>query len=97
MSRVNKIRFLVQRESGECKCGLNERIYNSKQKWNPNEYRRECKELDDWGSCEKGYMWNPSTWDCECYKICKIDEYLNTKTCSCEKRLIGELVLECED
>ena len=42
-------------------------------------------------------MWNSSTCDCESNKACKIDEYLNIRTCSCEKRLIGKLVLECED
>ena len=34
---------------------------------------------------------------CECNKACKIDEYLDIKNCSCEKRLIDKLVLECED
>ena len=42
-------------------------------------------------------MWNPSTCDYECYNVGKIDEYLGTKNCSCEKRLIGELALGCED
>ena len=42
-------------------------------------------------------MWNPSTCDCECNKACKIDEYLDIKNCSCEKNLIGKLLLECED
>ena len=28
---------------------------------------------------------------------CKIDKYLDIKTCSCQKRLIGEIVLACED
>ena len=42
-------------------------------------------------------MWNPSTCDCGCNKACKIDEYLDIKNCSCEKRLTGKLVLECED
>ena len=37
-----------------------------------------------WGLCE----WN---------KEYKIDEYLDLKNCSWEKRLIGKLVLECED
>ena len=32
MSRVNKARFLAQHESCECKCRLNENVYNSKQK-----------------------------------------------------------------
>ena len=42
-------------------------------------------------------MWNPSTCVCECNKACKIDEYLDIKNCSCEKNLIGKLLLECEE
>ena len=42
-------------------------------------------------------MWNLSTCNSECNKAFKIDEYLNIKNCSCEKRLIGKLVLGCED
>ena len=42
-------------------------------------------------------MWNPSTYDCECNKAGEIDEYLDIKNCSCGKRSIGKLVLECED
>ena len=34
--------------------------------------------------------------DCECNKTCKIDKYLDIKNCSCEKRLVGKLVFECE-
>ena len=41
-------------------------------------------------------MWNPSTCDCECNKAFKIGKYLDGN-CSCEKWLIGNLVLECED
>ena len=52
-----KQRFLVQHEPCECKCELNESVCNSRQKWNHNECRSECKELDNWGFCEKGYMW----------------------------------------
>ena len=58
MSGVNETRFLVQHDSCECKCGLNESVCSSKKKWNHNECRCECTELDDWGFCEKGYMWN---------------------------------------
>ena len=42
-------------------------------------------------------MWNSSICDFECNKACKIDNYLGIKNCSCEKRLISKLVLECED
>ena len=97
MSGVNETRFLIQYELCESKCGLNEGVCNSKQKWNHNKYRCECKELDDWSSCKKGYMWNHSKCDCELMQRQKIDEYLDTKNCSCEKRLIGKVVLACED
>ena len=63
MSGVNETRFLVQYELCESKCGLNESVCNSKQKWNHNKYRCECKELDDWSSCKKGYVWNHSKCD----------------------------------
>ena len=86
MSGVNETRFLVQYGSCECKCGLNESVCNSRQKWNHKECR--CEELDDWGSYEKGYMWNSITCDCECNKACKIDEFLHIKNCPWDKRLI---------
>ena len=41
-------------------------------------------------------MWKPKTCDSESNKAWKIDEYLDVKNYSCEKRLIGKLVLECE-
>ena len=41
--------------------------------------------------------WNLIRCDCECNKIYKIDEYLDIKSCSCEKYLTGKLVLECEN
>ena len=39
MSGVNVTRFLVQHESRECKCALNESVCNSEHKWNHNECR----------------------------------------------------------
>ena len=42
-------------------------------------------------------MLNPSRWDCECNKACKINEDLDTKNCSCEKYLVSKLALECKD
>ena len=76
---------------------MNDNVCNSKQKWNLNKFRCECKELDDWGSCKNDYLWNPSTCDCECNKASKICEYLDIKTCSYKNRLIGKLVLACQD
>ena len=36
-------------------------------------------------------------YNCECNKVCKIEEYLDTKNFSCKKHLFGKLVLACED
>ena len=44
----------------------------------------------------KMIIWNPSKFDCECNKACKIDK-IDIKNCSCEKYLFGELILACED
>ena len=44
ISEVNETRFLVQHKSCECKCRLNERVYNSKQKWNHDECWCACKD-----------------------------------------------------
>ena len=55
----------------------------TRSKWNKifssthNESRFEGKELDDWGSCKNDYMHKLSTYDCECNKAGKIDEYLD--------------------
>ena len=65
----------------EFKFGLNETACNSKQKWKHDECRRECQEVDD---SKDDYMWNPITCDCECNKPCKIEKYLDIKTCSCK-------------
>ena len=64
---------------------------------NHDECQCEYKESDDWSSCKKGYTENPSTYNCECDKACKIGEYLDIKNCSCKKRVFGKLVLACED
>ena len=40
---------------------------------------------------------NTSTYSCEFNKACKFDEHLNTKNCSCIKRLFGKLVFAYED
>ena len=47
MSRVDETKFVVQHESYDYKCGTNESVFNSKQKWNSAECRCEYKEIDD--------------------------------------------------
>ena len=55
-----------------------------------------CKELDNWSSFKNYHIWSPSTCDSDCNKACKI-KYLDTKNCSCKKRLFGKLVLAREN
>ena len=51
-----------------------DQIKNSKQRWNEDKCRGECKELIDKGVCDKAYVWNPSNCECECHKSCNIGE-----------------------
>ena len=70
-------------------------ICNSKQRWNEDKCRCECKEVIDKGICDKGYVRNPSNCECECEKSCNIDQYLDYLSCKCRKNLIDPLVEEC--
>ena len=38
--------------------------------------------------CNKGFIWNPSNWECECNKSCNIGEYLDYSNCKCRKKLV---------
>ena len=42
--------------------------------------------------CDKGVIWNPSNWECECDKSCDVGEYLDYENCKCRKRLVDKLV-----
>ena len=63
--------------------GSDKIICNSKQRWNEDKCRCECKELIDKGVCDKGYVWNPSNSECECDKSCSIGEYLDYLNFKC--------------
>ena len=78
-------------------CRLDKIICNSKQKWNEDKCRCECKELIDKDVCDKGYVWNPSNCECECDKSCNIGEYLDYSSCESRKKLIDPLVEECTE
>ena len=82
--------------SCKCVCILNSSVCNSKQIWNSDTCRYDCNE-DFAGmiSCDKGYMWNPSTSECRCDKWCKTGQYLDHKNCVCKNKLIGRVIEEC--
>ena len=47
--------------------------------------------------CDKVFIQNPSNYECECDKLCDVGEYLDYKNCKCRKRLVDELVEECNE
>ena len=68
-------RYIKWHETCNCKCKLDARLCNNKQRWNKDKCRCECKELIDKGICDKGFIWNPS--NCECVESCDVAEYLD--------------------
>ena len=94
ISRTNETRPIKWHETGKCKCRLDARVCNNKQRWNDDKCRCKCKELIDKDVCEKGCIWNPSNYECECDKSCDVGEYLDYENCKCRKKLVDKLV-EC--
>ena len=96
MSRINETRQIIWHETCKCICRLTSAICNSKQIWNKDKCRCECKEdLINKMVCDKGYIWNPSNCACECDKLCGVSQYLDYKNCVCRKCLVDKLVEEC--
>ena len=48
----------------------------------------------DKGICDKVFIWNPSNCECECDKLCDVEEYLDYENCKCRKTLVDKLVEE---
>ena len=96
--RANETKHLAQHESSERKGWLNENIWKRQQKLNRDDKSLcERKELDDWSSWKDDYTWNTNTCDCECKIACNVDEYLDFKKYSFQKRLFQKCVLSCDD
>ena len=53
------------------------------------------KESIDQGTCDKGFIFNPSNCECKCDKSCGISEYLDYSNCKCRKKLLDILIEEC--
>ena len=96
MSRINETTQILWHKTCKCVCRLSVAVCNSKQIWNDDECRCECREdLVDKIVCDKGFSWNPCDCSCECDKLCGIREYLDYKSCDCKKTLVDKLVEEC--
>ena len=42
------------------------------------------------GVCDKGFIWNRSNCECECYKSCDFGESLDYENVKCKKRLVNK-------
>ena len=51
----------------------------------------------DKGVCDIGFIWNPSSCECECDKASDVGEYLGYENCKCRKKLVDKLVDELVD
>ena len=97
MSLTNETRHIAWHKTCKCKCRLDSSVFNNKQRWNEDKCRCGCKELIDKGVCDKGFIWNPSNCECECDKSCDIGEYLDYENCKYRRKLVDELVEECNE
>ena len=78
MSRINETRQIIWHETFKCACKLTSAVCNSRQIWNEDKSRCECKEdLISKMTCDKGYIWNPRNCACEYDKLCDIGQYLD--------------------
>ena len=96
MSQINETRQMIWHKTCKCICRLTSAVCNSREIWNKDKCRWECKEdLLNKMVCEKGYIWNPSNCSCECDKSCGKGQYLDNKSCVCRNSLVNKLVEEC--
>ena len=95
MTLTNETRHIKWHKTCKRICRLDKIVCNSKQRWNKDKYRRECKELIDKGVWDKGFIFNPSICECECDNSCGISEYLDYPNCKCRKILVDPLIEEC--
>ena len=98
MTRINETKNIVWHETCKCICRLSKYICNSRQVFNEDKCRCECREdLISKLTCDKGFLWNLSSCSCECDRSCGIDQYLDYKNCVYKNKLpiIDNLVEEC--
>ena len=95
MSRTNETRHIKWHKTCKCKCSLDASVRSNKQRWTEDKCRCECKELIGKRICDKGFIWNPRNFECECDKLCDFGKYLNYKCCTCRNKIIDRLVEEC--
>ena len=74
LSGTNEIRHIKWHETCKCQCKLDASVSNNKQRWNKDKCRCEYKKLIDKGLCDKGFIWNPISFDYQSDKSCDTGE-----------------------
>ena len=77
---INEWKTLTKQISCECKCKFHARKCNSDQWWKSNKCWCECKKHN---VCEKDYIWNPATCNCENEKY--LANILENSTITCDE------------
>ena len=95
MQIIYETRHMIWHETCKCICRLTASVCNNRQRINEDTCRCGCKELIDKGICDKGFIWNPCTFECECDKSCDIPEYLDYKNCFCRNSITDRLIEDC--
>ena len=97
MSRTDETRHIEWHETCTSKCRLHAIVCNNKQRWNDDKCRWERRELIDKRICNKGFIENPTNYECECDKSCDLDEYLDYENSKWRKKLFDKLIAECPE
>ena len=69
ISRKNALRNVSFHKSCKCGCLLDEKVCNSKQKWNKSKCRCTCLEIKE---CENNYFWNVVNCRCKFKQAAKL-------------------------
>ena len=94
---TNETRNREWNETCKCECKFGANACSKKQRRNEDQCRCQCKELIDKGLCDKGFIWNPSNWECKCDKACDVGYSLDYENCKCTKKVVDKLLDECTE
>ena len=61
-TNINECKTVTKHISGQCKCKFDGTEWKSSQWWNSTNCQCECQKIH---VCEKDYVWNPATCNCE--------------------------------
>ena len=96
MQRINETRQIIWHESCKCIYRSTSSGCNTRQTFNKDRCRCECKEdLINNEVCDIGFASDPSKCQCQCNKWCGIRKYLDYMSCVCRNSIVDKLVEQC--